>query len=63
MRVKVRFYSETLFLEFASKQIKMKKIIILIVAVIGLAATMSSCKTHETCPAYGQVEQPSEANC
>ncbi|MDP4664174.1 MAG: hypothetical protein NWS74_10940 [Salibacteraceae bacterium] len=34
----------------------MKRIIIAIIAIAGLSASLSSCKSHETCPAYGQAE-------
>jgi hypothetical protein len=34
----------------------MKRILIVVIAVAGLSAALSSCKSHETCPAYGQLE-------
>jgi len=34
----------------------MKKAIVVVGAVLVLLASMSSCKTHERCPAYGLVE-------
>lgn len=35
----------------------MKRILVVIIAFVGLTAALSSCKSHETCPAYGQLEQ------
>lgn len=36
---------------------RMKKIVLGITLLFVLAVAMSSCKTHERCPAYGSVEQ------
>jgi len=33
----------------------MKKFLLLAVCFAGLAIALSSCKAHEDCPAYGQV--------
>lgn len=38
----------------------MKSLAILFVFGFILALSTSSCKSHETCPAYGQVEQAAE---
>lgn len=34
----------------------MKKILVTISLIVALTALISSCKTRENCPAYGQLE-------
>lgn len=33
----------------------MRTLVFAVIAALLIAAGLSSCKTHETCPAYGQI--------
>ncbi len=41
---------------------QMKKVIVIAFATLILAAVVSSCKTHERCPAYGSVDSSVNAD-
>ncbi|MCG3164703.1 MAG: hypothetical protein POELPBGB_00462 [Bacteroidia bacterium] len=35
----------------------LKKVAIILVVLVGSAMIFASCKTHESCPAYGSIEK------
>ena len=35
----------------------MKKIVVLVLAIVTLGIVMSSCKSSESCPAYGEAKK------
>ncbi len=35
----------------------MKKFFILVISIVFVSATVSSCKTHERCAAYGKINK------
>lgn len=39
------------------KTLPLKKIAVILVVLVGSAMIFASCKTHESCPAYGSVQQ------
>ena len=40
----------------------MKKLVILLVITVLFVIALSSCKTHQTCPAYGSTAGPHTEN-
>ena len=35
----------------------LKKVALILVVLVGSAMIFASCKTHESCPAYGSIEK------
>jgi len=42
---------------YLKKSSPLKKVALILVVLVGTAMIFASCKTHESCPAYGSIEK------